>query len=292
MSFCSTKQRNPFEANEIIVLEFLTSLYESGLGYSAINTARSMLSSLLTIQSGIPIGKWPLVKRFCKGIFNLRPSLPRYSKTWDVDIVLRFLKTLTPVHLISFRFLSYKLVMLMLLLTGQRIKTMSSLTLEDLDITDSNIHINVQSLLKTSRPGVHLKPIDIPAFHEDKNLCVVTVLQEYIQRSATMRKSSHLFINCVKPYQKVSKATLSRWVKLVLKLAGIDVSIFKSHSVRSASTSAALCNSASIETIMKTAGWSKESTFRKFYDKPVSIQEYDDNFSIKVLRSRSQENLD
>ena len=45
------------------------------------------------------------------------------------------------------------------------------------------------------------------------------------------------------------------------------MSIFNPHSTRSASVSAV---KVPIGTILKTAGWSKDCTFRKFYKKPVT----------------------
>ena len=53
------------------------------------------------------------------------------------------------------------------------------------------------------------------------------------------------------------------------KLAGVDVSVYKPHSVRSATTSKAKRNHASLDEIMKTAGWSSAATFAKFYDKEI-----------------------
>ena len=62
-----------------VAFDFLTSLFDTGLSYSSINTARSALSSVLVIEnSKMPFGQLPLVRRFMKGIFELRPSLPRY----------------------------------------------------------------------------------------------------------------------------------------------------------------------------------------------------------------------
>ena len=41
----------------------------------------------------------------------------------------------------------------------------------------------------------------------------------------------------------------------------------------------------SIDKVLKSAGWSQESTFRKYYHKPVSKENYDDNYSIQLLKS-------
>ena len=55
-----------------------------------------------------------------------------------------------------------------------------------------------------------------------------------------------------------------------MKLAGIDIDKFKPHSVRSAATSAAKKAGVSVDIIMKATVWKNESTFRKFYDKPIA----------------------
>jgi hypothetical protein len=73
------------------VLEFLAELFHSGLHYSAINTARSALSTFISIDNK-PSGSHPLIIRFMKGVFEMRPAMPRYQITWDVSLVLCFWK--------------------------------------------------------------------------------------------------------------------------------------------------------------------------------------------------------
>ena len=51
----------------------------------------------------------------------------------------------------------------------------------------------------------------------------------------------------------------------------IDTNIFTPHSIRSAVSSTALKANIPMDTIMKTAGWSRENTFRKYYQKPVIV---------------------
>ena len=65
----------------------LMPLYKAGLGYSAVNTARSALSSLLIFENNEKFGDHPLVVRCMKGIFELKPSLLKYNEIWDVRIV-------------------------------------------------------------------------------------------------------------------------------------------------------------------------------------------------------------
>ena len=71
-------------------------------------------------------------------------------------------------------------------------------------------------------------------------ICIVTVLKEYIQRTEKLRKSQKRFVTYTKLYNQPAISTLSNWIKLVLQLAVVNAKLFKTHSTRSASTSAAL----------------------------------------------------
>ena len=61
---------NIFTPTEVVLIEFLTMLYKSGVGYSSVNTARSALSSYLTLGKSVSVGQLPLVKTFLKGVYN------------------------------------------------------------------------------------------------------------------------------------------------------------------------------------------------------------------------------
>ena len=54
--FCGTRSADPYEANEVNILDYLTALLNKGASYSVINTARSALSSFLFVK-GISVGK-------------------------------------------------------------------------------------------------------------------------------------------------------------------------------------------------------------------------------------------
>jgi len=221
-----------------------------------------------------------------KGIFCSRPIFPRYNRTWNVDIVLDYILTLSPVNSLLLHMLTLKLIMLISLLTAQRLQTLELIDIKDCVWSDNELRIKIGSLIKTAKPGSHLKNIVLPAYKHDQRLCIVQTFIGYIKKTAKLRGTeSRLFIGTVKPHKHVSKDTISRWIKLVLSLAGIDIKLFKSHSVRSASTSAAKSAGIPIQTILKTAGWQKESTFRKYYDKPVKSN--DKSFSFGILQKFS-----
>ena len=130
--FCCERGIDPISTSLDQPIEFLAKISESGVGYSSVGTARSALSSVLIMENGISFGKHPLVQRFMKGIFNLRPTLPRQFAVWDPDIVLDYLSNLecnSPL-----KDLSEKLVILLCLLSGQRDQIVKALNIKDMPI--------------------------------------------------------------------------------------------------------------------------------------------------------------
>ena len=81
MQYCTLRHIDFVKANVTEAAEFLTTLFQEGLHYSALNTAQSILSAVMEPTHGITTGNQPLIKRLMKGIFNERPSLPRYTVT-------------------------------------------------------------------------------------------------------------------------------------------------------------------------------------------------------------------
>ena len=73
---------------------------------------RSATSSNHEMVDGFVIGKHPMMSKFMKGVFSLRPPEPKYFVTWDVTQVLDFLKTWSPAESLSPKQLTLKLVML------------------------------------------------------------------------------------------------------------------------------------------------------------------------------------
>ena len=94
-----------------------------------------------------------------------------------------------------------------------------------------------------------------------------------------MREGKELFISRIEPHNHISRDTLSRWIKMVLELAGVDVTKFSAHSTQAASTSAAFSRDMPLDTITTAAEWSRQKTFTQFYCKPVGTK----NFSQSVL---------
>ena len=95
LSYCSERSIDTSNPDVADILSFLTHLYNTGPRYSSISTVKSGLSNDVFIPGINKIADHPLVKRLMGGIFNKRPTKPRYNFTWDTSIVIIFLRTLT-----------------------------------------------------------------------------------------------------------------------------------------------------------------------------------------------------
>ena len=145
-------------------VKFLAHLYKLSLGYSAICVARSVLSSYLNIADVVDFGQHKMVNCFMKGVFELKPVLPKYSHSWNVDIVLNFLECYAPNDKLTLKELSHKLVMHLALLTGQRCQTIHKLSIDSMKIEENRCIFYRTSLLKQSKQGKHLAPIKLLSF--------------------------------------------------------------------------------------------------------------------------------
>ena len=144
------KQIDPVSATVPQALDFLVELFESGIGYSGINNARSALSSVLKPVDGMTFGAQESVKRFLKGVYEARPSNPRYTETWDVSKVLNYLKTISITDC-SLKDLTLKLVTLMSLVSAQRGQTIHYLSLENMVVSETSVTFIISRPIKQSK---------------------------------------------------------------------------------------------------------------------------------------------
>lgn len=265
--FCNRKNLSPYDASVKNVITCLTEEYYNGASHGSLNSLRSAVSLIV----GPHIGQDQSVKRLFKGVMELRPSAPKYDQTWDPKIVLDHFNSLGNNSNLSLETLSSKLATLLALVIGHRMQTLALIKLKNIEDRQNAIHIKISDSVKTSGRNKKQPLLVLPTYEKDKNICVKTTLEEYVERTKSLRGSNDLlFIAFKKPHKAVTPQTLSRWVKNVLLQSGLDTKIFSAHSTRHASTSAAKRKRVSIDVIKNTAGWTSNSqTFAKFYDRPI-----------------------
>ena len=130
IKLCSEWKINPYDPPLTRVLDFLASLFERGLKYDAINTAKSAISAITESKHGLTLGSQPLISRFMKGVFRSRRPVPGYEATWDVQVVLSHLASFAPVNQLDLKSLTHKLVMLVALVSAQKMQSVHLLDLQ------------------------------------------------------------------------------------------------------------------------------------------------------------------
>ena len=184
----------------------------------------------------------------------------------------------------SLKQLSEKLVLLPALTSAERGSELAAHDLRFKKYHPEGVEFNLPELTKSVRVGKNLKVSFHASFPQDNLWCPCECLRAYEARTTTFRhvdpgQPNKLFLATIRPYKPVKSATLAHWIKNLLSNSGIDSNIFKAHSTRGAASSTAAKAGLSLSDIIRMADWSNDSTFRRFYYKPI----HDPSFGRTVL---------
>ncbi|XP_045126283.1 uncharacterized protein LOC123513277 [Portunus trituberculatus] len=97
--------------------------------------------------------------------------------------VLAELKFMSPLHNLSLKDLTLKLVMLMALTHAARVQTLHLLILTDISVAQSYITLRLRGTLKQARPGFNVCEVQFKAYSQDASLCVCATLRHYLERT-------------------------------------------------------------------------------------------------------------
>lgn len=283
--FCSTNKSDPYKSTLTPILIFLTEQFNKGAAYGSLNSHRSALSLLI----GSNITHDERVKRLLKGAYKLRPATPKYSFTWDPQIVLNFIAEWVPNKDLSIEKITKKLVVLLALCTAHRAQTLSLIKLDNVKIGPMGVQIGISDVIKTSAAGREQPVLFLPYFHENKAICPATAIEDYINMTNNIRSmtTNNLILTYKRPHKPATSQSISRWIKQVLSASGVNVSTFSAHSTRHAATSTASASGVSLDIIRKTAGWTNKSqSFAKFYHRQILNN---DSFAKSVLLPNENE---
>jgi len=114
------------------------------------------------------VGKHPLVARLLKGGFHARPPLPRYTGTWNVQVVLDCMLQWGDTTSLSLKLLTYKLVMLMSLASPSRSADLASLCIDHSHYKPEGVVFVPSVLAKQSRQGKPLTEYFFASFTDNK----------------------------------------------------------------------------------------------------------------------------
>ena len=210
------------------VLNFLTSMYERGIGHSQVHKTHSALS---VIYPDIAVGKHPLISRFARGVQNLRSGQVKCPLLWDAKELLNPLSSWEVSTNASIQDISHKLAATLACVSAQRVHTLSLSDSHYISLFDSAMYLYIFCDLKLQRDRPCFV-IPLPSETEKDCLHTVDMLKLYLRKRRSIQKDPQLFLSCRPPYRPVTMDTLARWICSGMKDARIELSVFGAHSVR------------------------------------------------------------
>ena len=275
-SWCSSRKIDPYSATVTQVADFIAYLFDRGLQYSTINGYRSMLSAVLPCIDGHKVGQHPYVIQMMKGVFNSRPPQVKLVPEWDLFKVLDALqkKPFEPLHKASLKLLTLKTVFMIAITSFRRCSDLQSFRLgqDSVNIQSKGITFIRHGLAKQDRQSHRKATVFIPAFPENKKLDPKRCIYYYLKATEKFRKTpggvdeTKVFLGLNEPHKPVSAQTISHWIVQALRICLNDSKMkVRAHSTRAIGPSLALFKGASVESIMRSADWSSETTFVRSY---------------------------
>ncbi|CAH2322517.1 Hypothetical predicted protein [Pelobates cultripes] len=151
-----------------LALEFLTLKFHSGLSVSSIKTYGSALNFLIP-----NLTQDALYLRLLKGLAVCRPYTSRYTSTWDVDVLLNFLKSLDNAK-IDLRWTAIKLASLLSLALAARGAELTQIHISEpwLSRTPGGFHIILKGRQKTSHFSPGPVELDLVQDSSEPGLCL------------------------------------------------------------------------------------------------------------------------
>ena len=131
------------------MLAFLSRLFTEGLEYRTINGYRSAMSAYQEKAEGVSIGQHPKVCQLLSGIFNKRPSQPKYIANWDISKVTDYIDTLGNDENFFIKIITLKLTTLLAIISSNRASELTYLGTRHIAFKENSVIFHFSKLTKT-----------------------------------------------------------------------------------------------------------------------------------------------
>ena len=209
--------------------------------------------------------------KFVRGTKRKRPPGGKLKTIWDPAPVLDHLKAWGDIPSLTFDALTRRTIVLFLLATGQRLQALYLMLRKDLTWGEDRVTIAYSSRFKSNDPVTNPLILNFVR-HEEEELCIYSHLKAYIADPRSAMAQPYVVSTIKQPAHRASATTISKLVKSTLIMTGVGEE-FTAYTARHASTSAAARANIPVSTILASAGWAAESTFARFYQRPLQVVE-------------------
>jgi integrase len=262
--FLSNNQIADSEISEVHLIDFISDYVVQQVShsyvrqlYAAALRVASHKNPKLTVDQGLLSQVFAGAKSMC--------AVPKSKLvSWDPSEVLEYLQSI-PIPS-SIQGLAAECALILALSSALRVSDLNRL---GADYTVNRDSFSIPFIEKTKtgfRDVVSIKP-----FVGSDRICPFLAFMRYLKashdfcRENSIARDKFLFVSATSG-KRVKVPTIRNWIVELLKKAGILAS---AGSTRSAAASSAWWQGLSFDSIAKMAGWKRESTFQKFYNKPI-----------------------
>ena len=265
------KNRNRSECFPLSeVIEFFNFLANKGYKSGSLKGVRSALKEPLKLYfPEFDITEDEYIKKIIEYVrsHNAKPRVDFPS--WNLDLVVNMLKAKEESDV---EFLVKKALFLAFLACPYRIAEFGAISLSSSSF--SPLHVILKThysyLSKNQSDEFTPRPIVIPAYERDPDICPVRLLNTYLNltkakcRERNVLRPDKFWLNLNgKP---LAVSTMRRWIKEIIFLGDPNASMgLRVHSVRGQVSSHLLASGMPVREIMLAMNWRSSSTFREYY---------------------------
>ena len=306
LSFCNKQGISPSSPSELDLGNFLAHLSQDcGLSASSLRVYRAAVSTTLRQLGSLTFSDSSLLRDVIRGASNRDARAPRRLPAWDLFLVLASLREAPyePLFSSDLKSLTCKTVFLIALASGRRASEVCNLSGLIKDIATQQdgsfiLKFLPEFLAKNQDPSdpspcIVIRPLtDFCPDDPDLKLCPVRSLKRYLKFTRSLRKSQRKLFISFNPFHSrdISTASISRWLKLVIKSAytsaSLDINSVRAHEIRAWAASTAFAHSWSMRDVLGAAYWRSESPFISYYLRDVSLRREDGTHGISFVAAQ------
>lgn len=252
------------------IAAFITALQERSLKSASILSIVSSIRAVFTFI-GAPVADSYLLQSVLLGVRKSAPPQPRYKDTWDISVLVNYIKRSWPDNsALDNETLRNKAMVLLRLSLLARSSDIARALMPS--FTEEGMLVSFEAT-KETRASVTTTPLPVYPV-ADPDICPVSAVREWISRSSDWRSSAEgrfLFLRLDPSHAPISSQRVAKVTLDAMRSAGIDVKKFKAASTRSAAATKALDAGCEVDTVMKLGRWSSRSVFDKFYNRSLRV---------------------
>ena len=204
-----------------------------------------------------------------KAQFIARPPAPKVVQEWSLTTALRSLASPQFSEPLDITHQLFKTPFLVALASENRVSELAALDRAAVQFLPNMAVIPVKQgcLFKNQTATRNLPNISFPTLPEDKSLCPVLTLKQYIHRTRNLPHRGSVFLNPGSDLP-LTAGTLAYWMCKAISLL-VPCSNVRAHNVRKFSFSLAWTRGLTLDAIVKNAFWSSSNVFIRKYLNPA-----------------------